>query len=104
MFGKIEFMHFRDDSGDVRGGCTVAISHDPSNQVAIFSLAYCNRTDVFNKKIGRSIASGRLAAFMNGRQSMIDRVHVIQDVPSDQGIKTLVATELAEELAELHYY
>lgn len=84
---KVEFMHYRKFDNDLyngvsvssRGGATIAILPG-DNGLAMIAVARCNPTDVFNKKVGRAIAGGRLQAFVNGRASLEGHVQTIEIV------------------------
>lgn len=54
-----------------RGGLTVAFREIPlanGNKSVSIATARCSRNDVFNKKIGRAVAEGRLNTIRNGSQ------------------------------------
>lgn len=62
----MNYLHIRlhdkyDGRIDPRGGYTVAFerSRDNSN-ILRFAIAKCSKRDVFNKKMGRTVAAGRL--------------------------------------------
>lgn len=59
------YMHYRrrDTYGEPlpKGGATLAIRPLQGDQIAV-SMALCSERDLFNKKLGRSIATGRLNA------------------------------------------
>ncbi len=59
---KTTFMHYRkyDRNGQMtsKGGMTLAVQLD-GNQLTI-ALAECGRKDAYNRKLGRTIAEGRL--------------------------------------------
>jgi hypothetical protein len=64
----MEFMHYRtrDRKAQInaRGGMTLAFEMD-SNGDTIVAFAHCGRKDVFSRKMGRTIAEGRLHARSN---------------------------------------
>ena len=78
----IEFMHIRayeslsGQTPSPRGGKTVAIMPIEGNR-AKFSIARCGPNDIFNKKVGRDIAEGRLNDFLKGRATLEDKVYQI---------------------------
>ena len=92
---EVQFMHYR--SADVtRGGATVAIFPQPDTKTALIGIARCGPKDVFNKKVGRSIAAGRIKAFLSGSPSD----YVAQfDVDMDN-LKDSVAFLLNDTMAE----
>jgi len=108
---KVQFMHFRPTSGfnKCRGGATVAIMPiEPPTSTAgntagklLVSMAKCNAADVFNKKIGREIAAGRLRAFLDGRESAQYKVWMVDvpDIMDDGNFKRVVADDLKDDLA-----
>lgn len=54
-----------------RGGLTIAFREIPlanGNKSVSIATARCSRNDVFNKKIGRNVAEGRLNTIRNGSQ------------------------------------
>lgn len=59
---KTNFAHVRPK--DLNGGYTIAYTNIPRNTSGDvhYALARCKSSDNFNKKIGRMIAEGRLAA------------------------------------------
>lgn len=94
---QFEFMHYR--SADKTKGATVAILPLDHNKTALITVSRCGPYDNFNKKIGRSVASGRIIAYMNGRSSMDEYVHTI-DIPDGVELKKAVAEVLEDEMAE----
>lgn len=59
------FMHYRSGQGNENlGGATVAIRVVAENKVAV-AVARCSKKDHFDKKMGRTIAEGRLNAMLN---------------------------------------
>jgi len=97
---KLEFMHYRYFNTELekssRGGATIAILPADNNKVLV-SVARCNTTDVFNKKVGRSIASGRLIAYLNGRDSIANKVREVV-ITDPLRVKECVADALQEEM------
>ena len=89
---NIQYMHYRGQ--DVRGGATVAIMPIANNRVYL-SVARCGPQDVFNKKVGRDIATGRLRAYIAGRTSV-----QIREIPVDPlNVKASVDNVIGEEMA-----
>jgi len=79
MNQPIQFMHYRkfsENGPDSRGGATVAILPG-ENGTAMIAVAQCNPSDVFNKKVGRAISSGRINAYLKGRTSLDGKVQTI---------------------------
>ena len=95
----IEYMHFRPIFRDVSGGATVAIMPRASLGTALISVARCGPMDNFNKKIGRDVATGRLSAYLAGRQSVASHVREIA-VPDMLKLKETVAMALENEMAD----
>lgn len=60
---EIRFLHIRNHTKEgtlcPNGGATVAISKADSKHY-VFNVAHCSDKDVFCKKLGRAVASGRL--------------------------------------------
>lgn len=96
---SVEYMHFRPIFSDVSGGATVAILPQVERGTALISIARCGPMDNFNKKIGRDIATGRLSAYLAGRQSVAGHVREIA-VPDMLKLKETVATALENEMAD----
>jgi hypothetical protein len=104
------FMHYRsvnnDDSINPRGGATIAI-HPLNPERAVISIALCTTSDVYNKKLGRNIATGRINAFLSGREvseNLVFEIPVVNDIQ----LKSLVDEELggwmeARGLKEVRY-
>lgn len=93
---KFEYMHYR-TADKTRGGATVAIYPQDTTKTALIAIARCGPHDVFNKKIGRAIASGRISAFLAGRPSEHVEQIVVEN-PDD--LKMIVDTHLNEFVAE----
>ena len=60
-----KFIHIRIQSiitGELHpcGGTTLAYDYDPDSKMISYQFAQCSRKDNYNKKVGRTIASGRL--------------------------------------------
>ena len=99
---KLQYMHYRPATTDSRGGATVAILPIYDNKVLI-SISRCGPSDMFNRKIGRSIAAGRLRAFMDGREKVVSMVREVSyDDPFE--IKQAVGEELYKEMASKGLY
>lgn len=93
---KISYMHYRrrDAFGtvtDPRGGATVAIKTE--NGSTSFSIAWCGKKEVFNRKIGRAVATGRLPTTPYPVLATID-------LESDRDV---VATLIAAKMSEMKY-
>ena len=102
---SLYFMHYRrPGNGDysTHGGATVAIQ-PISEEKAIVSIARCSDLDVFNKKIGRTVAAGRLTAYTAGKEF---GPHIIREVAIDdeQGIKNAVGNALAIDMIKEGYF
>jgi len=106
---SVQFIHYRQYSSErddvcSRGGATVAIRDDDNNKNQVLvSIARCNPHDVFNKKIGRNIAAGRIDAYLGGRSSLETQVRSVW-VADDLDSKRVVADFLYDEMAETDLY
>jgi hypothetical protein len=91
-YSDVKYIHLREHSikGEVLpfGGCTVAFvqsskykAEDPASQVYLVARAQCSARDNFCKKIGRSIARGRLESGMF--DTLISRHSKLKDVAED---------------------
>ena len=98
---KTAFMHYRNFNTyglpDCKGGATVAIQPAADNKV-IVSIARCNQKDVFNKKMGRTIALCRMRSYLAGKE--IPTVFEVE-VAEGQTMKSAVNEVLAPEMSEL---
>jgi len=80
-----QIMHFRKRNGDQRGGLTVAIDYNHEERAIYVAEAKCSRNDMFNRKLGRTIATGRLQAFFDGRSNIpLDR-HILARIEIGKG-------------------
>jgi len=100
MIKETMFMHYRpvDFAGiisDPRGGATVAISLIADDKAKI-AIAWCNPGDVFDRKMGRTIASGRLHS---QRPGCAEYIALGQDWPA----KAQVANYLRESMQVVGY-
>lgn len=102
MNNHFEFMHYRARVGAVSGrkaprGATVAIHPLEGRNTALISIAQCGSNDNFSKKIGRSIAAGRLIAYLQGREEV---AKYVREVPLDESgdLKPSVAQVLFQEM------
>ena len=96
---EVQFMHYRADN--FNRGATVAIL-PLSKEKAIVSISRCGPNDVFCKKTGRQIASGRLRAFLAGRNKLESKVFEVE-IDYDN-IKDSVNAQIGEELANEGLY
>lgn len=96
---KLSFMHYRNhraytDEIDCRGGATVAIMEQENKDAVLVSIARCHDNDVFDRKMGRVIASGRIQAYVaKGRNSSVYSVTVpegttVKDAVNDWVVST----------------
>ena len=98
---KVEFMHFRPhDNSIVRGGATVAILPKENNK-AVIAIAFCGPNDVFNRKVGRAVAEGRLIASMDHRANRPKMAGMTReiDITDPQSLKSCVANAIEDEMA-----
>ena len=99
---QVQFMHFRPDNNESRGGATVAILPADNNK-ALIAVAYCGPNDVFNKKVGRDISAGRIRAFLEGRPALNDKIQEVV-VEDPVKLKTCVGEYLYSEMAKKDLY
>lgn len=94
------FMHYRpaNIATDPRGGATVAIRAD--GNTALVSVALCDPKDVFCRKIGRIVATGRLAA---ANKDAGGKYTIQVSLKDSNLIKNQVAMALAPMMDALHY-
>lgn len=101
---KTQFMHYRILENGIptsRGGTTVAIRQ--LGNKAIVGVSQCALGDVFNKKLGRMIAEGRLniyetkdlTSFPGGRKKVAAHVFEV-DVMDGEDVRTVVDAALTE--------
>jgi hypothetical protein len=98
---KTMFMHFRqlnsyDQVSDPRGGATVAFCMVGNSAVKIAS-AYCSRKEVFDRKLGRAIALGRLETDRQG--SLVTQF----DIDSSRPIREQVARFVSPVMEKMGY-
>lgn len=96
---QVEYMHYRPVTRNAPGGATVAILPTERNSVLV-TVARCGPEDIFNKKVGRDVAAGRIRAYMEGRPTMDKYVFEVK-VPDMLEVKATVAKELEYDMAEL---
>lgn len=64
-------MHYRNfelGMPSCKGGATVAIHPIGNTDQVMVAVARCNKTDIFNKKLGRTIALGRINKALSGKE------------------------------------
>ena len=96
---KFSFMHFRNKDFPSQGS-TIAILPVSEKEVLV-GVAACGPKDNFNRKIGRAISSGRIEAFLKGRQGLQDYVQRIP-VTDMSKVKSEVAAELERQEEEAY--
>lgn len=78
---QVQFMHYRKftQNGvvDSCGGATVAILPVTGTNEAMVAVARCNPSDLFDRKVGRTIAEGRIHAYLQGRVSLEGQVKTV---------------------------
>lgn len=96
------FMHYRrrDSYGEAQpqGGVTLAIRPIGGNVIRV-AMAKCGKKDVFNKKLGRAIAEGRLAAAAGSERNKF--VYDLVLTETDAPIKEAVAVAFGPAFAEM---
>lgn len=99
------YMHYRmfgdDDVVAPKGGATLAIRKE--NDQAVVGVAICSTHDVFNRKIGRDIALGRLNTYLSGTRDVSEHVLVIP-LASELEIKRQVADTFGPILSRIEVY
>jgi len=89
-------MHYRSANG-TKGGATVAILSDAVTNTALFAISRCGPQDIFNKKIGRAVSSGRIKAFVQGRGTVAEHINQVTfDDPAD--LKAIVDATVADTM------
>jgi hypothetical protein len=102
MIQKPSFIHYRrrdNHTGEVtdpRGGATVAFQLT-ANGTAKLAYAFCNDKEVFNRKLGRVISTGRLEA-----EREVPFVHQIA-VDTDGNIRDQICSFVAAEMESMGY-
>ena len=106
----IYFMHYRNINGatvEPRGGVTFAIRPTGGNVLEV-GVARCSRRDVFDRKLGRNIAEGRLNAYTEGRhgsdESQGKFYTIVVEGGLDKTVKEVIHTAFGQELAEEGYF
>ena len=97
------FMHYRNHNTDgsiaSNGGMTVAIMVDPDDrQTALVGISRCKDNEVFNKKIGRDVALGRMRAWSEGRSNDRINTNVFQLKLSDPENPKMSVDSFIEEV------
>lgn len=101
-------MHYRNVKGatvEPRGGVTFAIREAGDNILHV-GVSRCSKRDVFDRKLGRQIAEGRLKAYTDGRDSDAQGKFytVLIDGIDDKNVKEVIHTAFGQELAEEGYF
>lgn len=105
MKTEAQIMHFRKRNGDPRGGLTIAIDFSYEDRAIYVAEAKCSKNDMFSRKLGRNIATGRLKAWLDGRSNIgierhiIERIEFAQNVDPDPRLfKEMAVNALASKL------
>lgn len=98
---KTMFMHFRQLDGynrvsDPRGGATLAFCMVGNSAVKI-ATAYCNSKEVFNRKLGRAIALGRLETDRPG--SLVTQI----EIDASRSVREQVARFFSPSMEKMGY-
>lgn len=56
-----------------KGGVTIAYHYDSPSGVCVFAMAWCSPKDVFNKRVGRAKAGGRLRSEKQSETLICDK-------------------------------
>ena len=103
------FLHYRHrvdttegDTISCRGGATMAIRIAPFNKLVV-GVAQCSFSDVFDRKMGRVIAEGRLNAFESD-PTRSRHIFVIDEVDPKGDIKDIVDNALGDAMATAGLY
>lgn len=86
MKTEAQIMHFRKRNGDPRGGLTIAIDYNAKEHAIYVARAKCSKNDMYNRKLGRNIAQGRLTAFFDGRSGRSIDNHIIERIEFKHGV------------------
>ena len=97
---QLHFMHYR--SEDARGA-TLAILPSGDGKATV-AISICGRNDVFCRKTGRQIATGRLQAFLAGRDSGKLKGKVFEIDIDPENVKLSVDAALGTDLAEEGFF
>lgn len=109
---NIHFMHYRQIHGttvDCRGGATLAIKEE-GNGLLLIGVARCNTSDVFNKKLGREIAMGRIKSYEKGRYGVPTDVdtekvfHLSVNYTNGKELREAVDQAVGNEMAHYGYF
>ena len=97
---RIRFIHLRkhDNTGDksvlcATGGCTIAYYQIDRN--VLYAFAQCKHTDVFSKRIGRMVSSGRLLSGIK-RDLLKNFFETVVDVH-------VTRSEVVKHLTQMYY-
>ena len=84
---KIKYIYLGNRNGSQHNGI-VTIGYRFIEDTLQYTVAFCNKKDRFNKKIGRSIIEGRF------NKNIIEQVNVSEDVRKYQYIKRYIISQL----------
>lgn len=93
---SFQYMHYRSANGSC-AGATVAILPDAATKTALFAISRCGPNDNFNKKIGRTVASGRISAFLQGRGTVAEHINQVT-FDDAEDIKSVVHGVVRDEM------
>jgi hypothetical protein len=102
MIQKPSYIHYRrrdnhtGEVSDPRGGATVAFQLS-DNGTAKLAYAFCNNKEVFNRKLGRVISTGRLEADRPG--SFVNQIAV----DTDGNVRDQVCSSVASKMESMGY-
>lgn len=100
-------MHYRAVYGvDImpHGGATLAIRRLDEDRLVI-AKALCSRDDVFNRKLGRTIAEGRLNSyFKDVRGTKHIQIVDLKNVDQTRPIKDIVDEAIGQEMTQVGLY
>lgn len=107
-----QFMHYRPThngrtSGAVEslGGVTAAIQV-VSEKKAVVGLAYCSPEDNFHKKLGRTIALGRIRSYLTTNTDTTTPGKMVFEISTteNQTFKQAVHSVIGHEMNNMGYY
>jgi hypothetical protein len=108
---KTQYMHYRATSAALAvlstprnhndapmyRGATIAIAPTNENTVAV-TVAFCGQKDIFSKKLGRTIAEGRMQAYLTGSRKLKTLVRLVT-VTDMNNLKDEVAVAIAGDMS-----
>jgi hypothetical protein len=98
MLNKIYHLRRKDENGiSNQGGVTIVAKLLPNHRTVFASFAVCNGNDNFSRKIGRSIAEGRLKNGIGFKVSHRRDQKLIEDILFAKNFKLVGISRAQEE-------